>query len=55
MDSPERQPGSWTSCVVAQDSSVNVPASNMEAAGPFMAWLWKSHNITSPVIQAHSD
>lgn len=28
-------PGSWTSYVVAQGSSVTVPASNMEAAWPF--------------------
>ena len=35
MASPGQQPGSWASCVVAQDSSVNVPASNTEAAGPF--------------------
>ncbi|XP_074216740.1 uncharacterized protein LOC141577079 isoform X1 [Camelus bactrianus] len=34
--------------------SVNVPASNMEAAAPFMAWLWKSQSITSAVVTSPS-
>lgn len=50
MASPARWPGSWTSCVVAQGSNVNVPPGNMEAAWPFMAWPWKSHDITSTVV-----
>lgn len=39
-------PGSWSSYVAAQGSSVNVPASNVEAAWPFMAWPWKSRSTT---------
>lgn len=48
-------PGSWTSYVVAQGSSVNVPTSNMEAAWPVMAWPGTSHGITSTVVQACPD
>lgn len=45
-----QRPGSWTSYVGAQGSSENVPASNMEAARPCVAWPWKSHGIASIIV-----
>lgn len=54
MACPAQRPGSWTTYVAAQGSSVNVPAGNIEAAWPVMAWPWQSHGITSTVVTSLS-